>query len=346
MWLTDLAKLADPKYGLTVRFVDGWRTRGASGGAQMKEAAGGLWHHTAGSRKGNNPSRNVLINGRKGLSGPLCHINFARDGVVEVVAAGKANHAGKGDVDGIPENTGNTRLVGVEMESSGVKHDGEWDWTEAQLREMPKLGAALNDIFGWSSSQHWGHLEYSSTGKIDPAGLPGGMSGLRARIAATSIGKTVADTNRPWRTSTRVEGMTPRQIRGVQAHVGVTQDGVYGDATGTAVRDLQQALDLTADGVWGPTTERHVMALADDVKAIRTRTDAYLDGKISHVGRYVLDEKVTLKGGAFEGKASSARTKVAWLDHERETGETAIRAELDEIRGTLARIETALTREG
>ena len=119
MWLTKLEQLADPKYGLKVRFVSGWKRRGASGGAQMHSAKGVLWHHTAGARGGNNPSRNILINGRPGLSGPLCHINFMRDGTVEIVGAGKANHAGKGIVRGVPRNAGNTRLIGIEMTSAG-----------------------------------------------------------------------------------------------------------------------------------------------------------------------------------------------------------------------------------
>lgn len=267
MWLTKLEQLADPKYGLKVRFVSGWKRRGASGGAQMHSVKGVLWHHTAGARRGNNPSRNILINGRPGLSGPLCHINFMRDGTVEIVGAGKANHAGKGIVRGVPRNAGNTRLIGIEMESAGTR---PWDWTASQLREMPKLGAALNDIYGLGTSEHWGHKEYSSTGKIDPAGLPGGMAGLRSRIAATRVGggssaAPTPDTARPWRTSPRVAGMSTAEVRKVQQLVDVTADGIYGPQTGTAVRALQQQLGITADGVYGPGTEKAIMSLIEDI---------------------------------------------------------------------------------
>lgn len=183
MWLTDLEKLADPKYGLTVKFEPGWRTRGASGGTQMKAVQGVLWHHDVAPKSGTYPLRAMLRDGRKGLSGPLCHIGFDRDGVVHVVGAGKANHAGTGKVPGVVRNGGNTRLIGIEMTSTG-----RGDWTAAQLREMPKLGRALNAIFGLDTSQHWSHKEYSDSGKIDPYGLPGGMAGLRDRIRAARIG--------------------------------------------------------------------------------------------------------------------------------------------------------------
>lgn len=185
MWLTDLAKLEDPKYGLTVRFENGWKRRGASGGAQMKGVYGVLWHHDVAPRSGTYPLRSMLRDGRAGLSGPLCHIGFDRDGVVHVVGAGKANHAGTGSVPGVVRNGGNTRLIGIEMTSAGTR---PWDWTDAQLRQMPKLGAALSDIFGLSRSKHWAHYEYSNGGKIDPAGLPGAMPGLRSRIAAVRFG--------------------------------------------------------------------------------------------------------------------------------------------------------------
>jgi hypothetical protein len=103
--------------------------------------------------------------------------------VVYLVAAGVANHAGKGSAPGIPKDAGNHYLFGIEAESSGVV---PWDWTADQLRVAPVLGAALElELLGWLSAEErlqLGHLEYSSEGKIDPAGWPGGMDGLRASI--------------------------------------------------------------------------------------------------------------------------------------------------------------------
>lgn len=328
MWLTDLEKLADPKYGLTVRFESGWKRRGASGGDPMRGVHGVLWHHDVSPRSGTYPLRSMLRNGRPGLTGPLCHIGFDRDGVVHVVGAGKANHAGTGKVPGVPRNGGNTRLVGIEMTSAGTR---PWDWTAAQLRQMPKLGAALSDIFDLYTSQHWAHYEYQN-GKTDPAGLPGGMSGLRSRIGAVrfisgvpgggmSVPTYRPDPARPWRTSPRVAGMSTAEVKEIQ-HVLLGfdldlgkwgADGSYGDATGTAVKTLQQELGITADGVYGPGTETAVMTIREDIDYIR-RVTVENQSRIGEIPRKVLDEPITL-AGMHEGKTSSLRTKLAWQGH-------------------------------
>ncbi|WPM94273.1 endolysin [Arthrobacter phage Marchesin] len=127
----------------------------------------------------------MCVNGRSDLPGPLCNAVFGRNGTVYLVAAGVANHAGVGELPGIPRNMGNHYLFGIEMESSGV---APWDWTEDQIRVAPYFGAALElELLGHlppESRIQAGHLEYSSEGKIDPAGWPGGMDGLRSSINA------------------------------------------------------------------------------------------------------------------------------------------------------------------
>lgn len=349
MWLTDLAKLADPKYGLTVVFEPGWRTRGASGGQQMKAVKGALWHHDVAPRSGTYPLRWMLRNGRPGLSGPLAHIGFDRDGVVHVIGAGKANHAGTGKVPGVVRNGGNTRLLGIEMTSAGTR---PWDWTSAQLRQMPKLGAALGDIFGYGPDENWAHYEYSDGGKIDPAGLPGAMPGLRSRIAAVSFPGGIAigggagvprplptDPARPWRTSPRVAGMTRTEVREIQQtllDLGYDlgrwgTDGSYGDATGTAVKQLQQDLDITADGVYGPGTERALMSKLDRLEAIVTVNQGEIreardyakravdivtvnQRRIGRIPDAVLDEPIKL-AGIHTGQTSNLRTKAAYEAH-------------------------------
>lgn len=280
MWLTRLAELADPKYGLRVVFEPGWRTRGASGGAQMKAVQGVLWHHDVAPKSGTYPLRAMLRDGRKGLSGPLCHIGFDRDGVVHVVGAGKANHAGTGKVPGVVRNGGNTRLIGVEMTSTG-----RGDWTAAQLREMPKLGRALNVIFGLDASQHWSHKEYSDSGKIDPYGLPGGMAGLRDRIRAAYTGGLAGPGGGmsvplapPAKAAPDTGGLS-----GGFADVDKTQawliglgydpgpaDGKYGPKTQAATLAFQTDFGIKpADGRPGPATRKHLedtMAKIDDIQ--------------------------------------------------------------------------------
>ncbi len=179
--------------GLTVVETDGWASRGYTppGGQpiDMADVRGVLWHHTATNRsafaRANAPTLSMCTYGRADpwLPGPLCNIVFGRDGTVYLVAAGLANHAGRGSAAGIPDDMGNYYLIGIEMESSGI---APWDWTDDQLRVAPYLGAALEKAY--AASLQLGHLEYSSEGKIDPAGWPGGMDGLRDSINAIMAG--------------------------------------------------------------------------------------------------------------------------------------------------------------
>lgn len=178
--------------GLTVVETPGWATRGYAG-QDLVECRGILWHHTATGRdafiSNNAPTLNLCIMGRSDLPGPLCNIVFGRDGTVYLVAAGVANHAGEGIAPGIPQDAGNYYLIGIEMESSGVT---PWDWTEDQIRVAPHLGAALEKAYLSHLAPplrlQMGHMEYSSVGKIDPAGWPGGMDGLRESINAVLAG--------------------------------------------------------------------------------------------------------------------------------------------------------------
>lgn len=192
----NLDKMADVlrAAGLKVVEVPGWKTRGYAS-QDLQAALGVLWHHTATNRlqyaNNNAPTLGMLVNGRSDLPGPLCNLGFGRDGTVYVVATGVANHAGAGSLPGVPVNMGNHYLIGIEMESSGVK---PWDWTPEQLYWAPRLGAALENGFllGLPPEKRIqaAHYEYSSQGKIDPAGWPGGMDGLRASINAVLAGGT------------------------------------------------------------------------------------------------------------------------------------------------------------
>lgn len=175
--------------GLTVVECDGWANRGYAG-QDLADVRGVLWHHTATHRSrfdnSDAPTLSMCLNGRSDLAGPLCNIVFGRNGTVYLVAAGVANHAGAGSAAGIPTNMGNHYLIGIEMESSGI---APWDWTPDQLRVAPYLGAALERSYG--TSLQIAHYEYSSQGKIDPAGWPGGMDGLRESINASLSGASI-----------------------------------------------------------------------------------------------------------------------------------------------------------
>lgn len=186
MWLTNLADGLRAR-GLTVIETDGWKTRGFARQG-LQEVRGVVWHHTATNRAAfatnGSPTLNLVTSGRSDLAGPLCNILFAREGEVVIVAAGLANHAGSGKWTNIDRNAGNYQTIGIEMESSGIQ---PWDWTKEQFAIAPQLGWALRDMYGHNNDM--AHYEYSDAGKIDPAGWPGGMDGLRASITNYSSRK-------------------------------------------------------------------------------------------------------------------------------------------------------------
>ncbi|QDG88876.1 LysM peptidoglycan-binding domain-containing protein [Pseudarthrobacter sp. NIBRBAC000502770] len=172
--------------GINVVEIDGWQNRGYLG-RDLADVRGVLWHHTAAGRNFSEdaPSLNICTNGRSDLAGPLCHIVLGRSGTAYITAAGLANHAGAGSAPGIPTDAGNYYFIGIEMESSGV---APFDWTAEQLAAVPVIGAALERAYLFDQAEddrpQLGHKEYSSQGKIDPAGWPGDCDGLRASINA------------------------------------------------------------------------------------------------------------------------------------------------------------------
>lgn len=192
MLLSQLANVCR-NAGLNVVEVEGWATRGYQG-RDLADVLAVFWHHTAaGSFSQDAPSLNICTYGRSDLAGPLSHIVLGRSGTVYITAAGLANHAGAGSAPGIPTDLANYYAIGIEMESSGV---APFDWTPEQLAVVPVLGAALERAYLYDQPEDFrpqlGHKEYSSQGKIDPAGWPGDCDGLRASInAVLATGGTV-----------------------------------------------------------------------------------------------------------------------------------------------------------
>jgi len=234
--------------GLTVVETPGWATRGYAN-QDLTEVRGILWHHTATasarSMSAGAPTLQMTINGRSDLAGPLCNITFGRDGTVYLVAAGVANHAGAGSAPGIPTDMGNHYLIGIEMESSGV---APWDWTADQIRVAPHLGAALERAYLSSLPEaqrlQLGHKEYSSQGKIDPAGWPGDMDGLRASINAVLNGSAAIA---PQSTTTKpaTGGLTVADINSISAQLKDIQDKLAPINTSKGAVSLRQFI---ADG--------------------------------------------------------------------------------------------------
>lgn len=147
------------EYDLDVEEVPGWETRGST----AFNPVGVVGHHTAGPKTGVRPSLKVCVNGREGLPGPLCNVFLDRNGVAIVVAAGRANHAGKGGFKGL---VGNSSMFGIEAED-----DGDGTWTDAQLEAFPKVVAALLSITGMNEVWYCSHRTWAPTRKIDPTNI-------------------------------------------------------------------------------------------------------------------------------------------------------------------------------
>lgn len=112
-------------WGVKYRVVTGWQDRGrplSSGGFDPRGRV--LVHHTGSKSSATNPhpALGTVTQGRPDLSGPLCHISTDYNGVTSIVAAGRANHAGKAKAVGsTPAGDGNTLWIGNEVDTNGIQ---------------------------------------------------------------------------------------------------------------------------------------------------------------------------------------------------------------------------------
>jgi hypothetical protein len=167
--------------GLTVVEVAGWRERGSA----SYTPRGAVHHHTAGARRGNIPSLNVLIYGRADLPGPLCNVAQARDNSVYVIASGRANHAGAGGWRGL---SGNSSVMGLEVENTGTE-----PWRPDQVETSARIHAALARG-RYQASMVCQHREWAPRRKVDAHSIDGAT--FRARVAQL-MGAAPAAAQRP-----------------------------------------------------------------------------------------------------------------------------------------------------
>jgi hypothetical protein len=158
LWLPD--KLRD--FAVEVRPLDGWQTRGGD----TFNPGGVIAHHTATPGWSEPQCDALLIDGRKGLRGPLAQLGLDYAGRAVVVASGSANHAGSQTNREWRGLHGNSRLIGIEGYSGGTE-----DWTNAQRDAYPKVLAACLSGIGKDESWINVHRNISTIGKPDPAGL-------------------------------------------------------------------------------------------------------------------------------------------------------------------------------
>lgn len=208
-------------FGVEVVEIDGWQTRGSS----FFHPVGSVNHHTAGAATGVAPSLNICIRGRSDVPGPLCNVLLGRDNRAYLIAAGRANHAGRGSWNGV---SGNSNFYGLEVEHRG---------TSAELLSPERYATmvAIHAAFAHGkfnpldmTCQHW---EWTSR-KIDfyrPQCPEDQFRRDVNHVTHGSIGFNVDD-------------LLPRQ------------ELERGD-TGDDVKRWQRIVKVTVDGDFGPITE-------------------------------------------------------------------------------------------
>jgi N-acetyl-anhydromuramyl-L-alanine amidase AmpD len=244
-WLADTLEAA----GLKVAEQPGWQTRGIS---EMGPILGVICHHTAGPKTGNAPSLGIVTNGRPDLSGPLAQLVLGRDGTFYCVAAGRANHAGKGSWNG--HTAGNLNFIGIEAENTGLSDD---PWPDVQLEAYRHGVAAILKKVGADASMCCGHKEYALPAgrKTDPSfDMSAFRNGLQAIMTGAQPPPAPIPAKDQQNRPTLRRGDTGDLVNTLQAKVSVPASGVFDAATEAAVRAFQRQAGMVADGIVGPKT--------------------------------------------------------------------------------------------
>lgn len=172
--------------GIVVHEAPGWQSRG-NGHTSAYE--GGLIHHTAtghGMALPGTGTGNLLLKGRKDLSGPLCNYAGNEDGSLTVIAANPANHAGASggrSMGPLPRTKQfNKHVLGLE-----IVYPGDKPMRDAQYRSAVAWARAVVQVCGRGDVQRIrAHAETSVTGKWDPGEAPGrtiDMNAFRNAVA-------------------------------------------------------------------------------------------------------------------------------------------------------------------
>lgn len=169
------------KSGLNVAYAEGWDSRDIDPFG-TSPYAGVMMHHTAnGGAKGNNPSlywqiRNTYFPVR------AAHCNIGRDGLVTIIAARGAYHAGATTLPAggiqlgsqwVSGSNGNKATFGIEIESKGTNPttkakvtdvDG---YTPEQVKAATILAATLCELMGVDASCVLNHADWAPGRKND-----------------------------------------------------------------------------------------------------------------------------------------------------------------------------------
>jgi hypothetical protein len=164
LWLPDALTSA----GLPVRTVTGWESRNASGWPTDAMNPAGVIAHATVTRRTSGPASGlaVVTHGRAGLTGPIAQLHLSRLGVFTVVAAGVANHAGRGGLWGV---SGNNHVIGIEAENDNgletQRYGKPEPWAPVQYTAYVRGAAALLEHLKHDADRIAGHKEWARSGR-------------------------------------------------------------------------------------------------------------------------------------------------------------------------------------
>lgn len=170
-WLADELRAEVNRQGLDVRVIEiaGWENRGRPASTGHFDPNGAhTKHHTGATSSPSNPipTLRTLISGRPDLPGPLAQVATAHNGDIYVIAAGRANHAGrigKSGVAGMPLGAdGNARAIGDEVDTNGTQQ-----LPAAQIASMAVVSRVVTRHHGRPVTWVHRHADISGTGKWD-----------------------------------------------------------------------------------------------------------------------------------------------------------------------------------
>lgn len=157
-WIDDAAKKVGKDLGVEVRVQPNF---GSFGKPTMKDPPLGIInHHIVGW------GIETVLRGRPqdNLPPPLAHLCPRRDGAIDVIASGQANHAGRGGYRGL---TSSTQVLGLENAHPG---DGVTPWPEKEMLTIVHLNAELLTRMERGPEWTFAHKEWAPGRKIDPRG--------------------------------------------------------------------------------------------------------------------------------------------------------------------------------
>ena len=280
--------------GLDVEAEPGWETRRGSKYSFDHRPGGTLGmivHHTAAGGSADMPCRNICVNGRSDLKGPLVQFLLGRSGKLLLISQNRCNHAGKGssevrkDLEAGRDITAefdagqgaynartlnrandwsgaNGKYWGIEVENNGI---GE-EYSQAQMKALVKLCAAMCKWQGWDHNLIIHHREHTSrkydmsyTGPLREY-VKKAIANQRWQIpkSAAQSGTTPPVTP-PKRSAVLKQGSTGEEVKELQQALSklgyrVEVTGDFDKSTYYGVVRFQRKHRLTVDGLVGPQT--------------------------------------------------------------------------------------------